>query len=509
MNRFRPRWLTSIGLLLLSICMPLQADTTADHSKYKELDRDFKTAPEVTKACLQCHTEAARQIHKTKHWTWDFLNPENKQRLGKKNVLNNFCITPQSNYAHCTSCHIGYGWKDENFDFTAEENVDCLVCHDTTGAYGKSPGNAGYPDDYVNLKKVAQGVGKTSRDTCGACHFFGGGGDGVKHGDMDSSLAAPERELDVHMDALGSDFTCSTCHRGSGHDVVGSRYTPTAADTEGMHIRGKPGRENTATCRSCHGDTPHPAEHDRMNQHSHRIACQTCHIPTIARGGVPTKMTWDWSTAGRLGADGKPLVKKNERGHVVYNGKKGDFTYGENIPPEYTWFNGKVNYTLLDDTVDKQQGVTPINAFAGSADDGASRIWPVKVFRGKQPYDPVNKTLVVPHTAGKDEAAYWSNFDWDKSIAAGMKFAGRPFSGEIDFIETRMSWPITHMVAPAENALGCDDCHSKNGRLQAVEGIYIPGRDSVDWLDRIGWSLALLSLLGVLVHGAIRIFTRR
>ncbi len=276
-----------------------------------------------------------------------------------------------------------------------------------------------------------------------------------------------------------------------------------------MHIRGKPGRENTATCRSCHGDTPHPAEHDRMNQHSHRIACQTCHIPTIARGGVPTKMTWDWSTAGRLGADGKPLVKKNERGHVVYNGKKGDFTYGENIPPEYTWFNGKVNYTLLDDTVDKQQGVTPINAFAGSADDGISRIWPVKVFRGKQPYDPVNKTLVVPHTAGKDEAAYWSNFDWDKSIAAGMKFAGRPFSGEIDFIETRMSWPITHMVAPAENALGCDDCHSKNGRLQAVEGIYIPGRDSVDWLDRIGWSLALLSLLGVLVHGAIRIFTRR
>jgi hypothetical protein len=34
----------------------------------------------------------------------------------------------------------------------------------------------------------------------------------------------------------------------------------------------------------------------------------------------------------------------------------------------------------------------------GSAGDGKSMIWPMKVFRGKQPYDPVNKTLVTPHT---------------------------------------------------------------------------------------------------------------
>jgi hypothetical protein len=45
----------------------------------------------------------------------------------------------------------------------------------------------------IDLSKIAQKVGKSSRDTCGACHFNGGGGDGVKHGDMDSSLAAPEK----------------------------------------------------------------------------------------------------------------------------------------------------------------------------------------------------------------------------------------------------------------------------------------------------------------------------
>lgn len=502
------RWLIAVWVFMMFSFTSVFADSTADHSKYKELDRTFSSAPEVTKACLTCHTEAAKQIHKTKHWKWEFLNPENKQRLGKKNILNNFCITPQSNWAGCTACHIGYGWKDENFDFTSEERVDCLVCHDTTGGYSKPPGKAGYPADFVNLKKVAQNIGKTSRDSCGACHFFGGGGDGVKHGDLDSSLAMPDRELDVHMDALGADFSCSTCHMGSDHDVVGSRYTPTAKNTEGYLMRGMSDRTKSATCRSCHDNDPHSGKHEKMNQHANKIACQTCHIPTIARGGVATKMTWDWSTAGKLTKDGKPLVKKDKKGHVIYHGKKGDFTYGADVAPEYIWFNGKVRYTLLDDKVDKQEGVTPINHFDGSPNDGKSRIWPVKVFRGMQPYDPVNKTLVVPHTVGEDDTAFWSNFDWDKAIAAGMKSAGRPFSGKIDFIKTQMSWPITHMVAPAENTLGCEGCHSKNGRLQAIKGIYIPGRDSTEWMDKIGWTLVLLSLIGVLIHAALRFFTR-
>ncbi len=478
--------------------------STADHGQFKELDVDFKTGPEVTKACLSCHTEASKQIHKTKHWNWEFLNPDTKQTLGKRHVLNNFCITPQSNFAGCTACHVGYGWKDNNFDFTSEVNVDCLVCHDTTGTYSKPPGKAGNPADYMKLKKVAQNVGKTSRDSCGACHFFGGGGDGVKHGDMDSSLAMPDADLDVHMDALGLDFSCSTCHKGEGHDVAGSRYTPTAADKDGYHIRGKPDQGNPATCVACHDNTPH--EVDRLNSHANVIACQTCHIPTIARGGVATKMTWDWSTAGKLNEKGKPVVVKDKKGHVIYHGKKGDFTYGEDVAPEYIWFNGKVKYTLLGDTVNKEE-VTPINHFEGGPDDGKSLIWPVKVFRGMQPFDPVNKTLVVPHTAGKDDTAYWENFDWDKAIKAGMDFAGRDFSGEVDFIRTEMSWPITHMVAPAEKALSCVECHTENGRLANIQGIYIPSTGANVLLDKAGWTIALLTLIGVVGHGAIRIFT--
>lgn len=501
-------WMRDLLLLLLMLLVSqtVPAKSTADHSKFDELDKNFQTGPQVTKACLACHTEAAKQIHKTKHWKWEYLNPATDQLLGKRHVLNNFCITPQSNFAFCTACHVGYGWKDTNFDFTAEENVDCLVCHDTTGTYSKPPGKAGLPADVVDLQKVAKRVGKTSRDTCGACHFYGGGGNGVKHGDLDSSLAVPERDLDVHMDSLGLDFSCSTCHKGTEHDVAGSRYAPTAVDKDGRHIPGKPDTTNPATCQACHDNRPH--DDANLNDHTIKIACQTCHIPTIARGGVATKLSWDWSTAGQLTAEGKPVVKKDKQGHVVYHGKKGDFTYGADIPPEYTWFNGRVNYTLLGDKVDKQAGVTPINHFEGGPDDGNSRIWPIKVFRGMQPYDPVNNTLVVPHTAGDDDTAYWSNFDWQKAITTGMTSAGRPFSGQVDFIRTEMSWPITHMVAPAENALACEECHSKNGRLQNIEGIYMPRRDSNKYLDMAGWTLALLALLGVIAHGALRIITR-
>ena len=109
------------SLLFALITGSAYATSTADHTKFKELQKHFSSGPEVTKTCIKCHTEAAKQIHKTKHWTWEFLNPENKQRLGKKNIVNNFCITPKSNFEHCAACHVGYGWKDDTFDFTSKK----------------------------------------------------------------------------------------------------------------------------------------------------------------------------------------------------------------------------------------------------------------------------------------------------------------------------------------------------------------------------------------------------
>jgi hypothetical protein len=115
-----------------------------------------------------------------------------------------------------------------------------------------------------------------------------------------------------------------------------------------------------------------------------------------------------------------------------------------------------------------------------------------------------------PHTWGPDDyASLWTNFDWKKSLEYGMTATGRPYSGEYGFVQSEMTWPITHMVAPAERALRCAECHSRQGRLHAIEGIYIPGRDRSAALDTAGFTLAGLAFLGVIGHGALRIFTCR
>ena len=66
--------LTAFGIAQAEEAKPVNLKTTADHSKFKELQREFKSGPELTKACLSCHTEAAGQIHRTKHWKWEYLS---------------------------------------------------------------------------------------------------------------------------------------------------------------------------------------------------------------------------------------------------------------------------------------------------------------------------------------------------------------------------------------------------------------------------------------------------
>ncbi|MBE9538324.1 MAG: tetrathionate reductase family octaheme c-type cytochrome [Proteobacteria bacterium] len=477
--------------------------STADHGKFEQLKVKFTSGPEVTRACLECHTNAAKQIHKTKHWTWEYKNPLTGQLLGKKHVLNNFCIAAVPNIASCSKCHISYGWKDESFDFSSEEAVDCLVCHDTTGLYNREalrkPGKR-----RPKLEKFAQNVGPTSRRSCGTCHFAGGGAKAVKHGDIDPTLANPDYFVDVHMDTEGLDFTCSTCHISDQHEVQGSRYSPEAADRRAINVQGRKdvGR---ASCRSCHGNSPHGTV-AKLNDHTDRIACQTCHIPEFSRGDYGSKMWWDWSTAGKLQADGNPFTKEDAAGAEVYSSKKGNFVWEKHTIPEYRWFNGTVHYTLLEDRITPSD-IVPINRFLGDANTADTRIWPVKLMRGKQPYDTELLTLVAPLTT--TDKGYWKTFDWDQAISLGMRAVNKPYSGNYGFVTTEMYWPITHMVAPAHEALSCADCHADNGRLDGVEGIYIPGRDKHPWIERLGLFLLLMTLAGVTLHGAVRLLVRK
>jgi octaheme c-type cytochrome (tetrathionate reductase family) len=497
---------------------------TADHSKFKELQKKFASGPEVTQACLSCHTEAAKQVQHTKHWTWEYTDPKTGKLLGKKNIINNYCTTTISNEKDCMACHAGYGWKDASFDFKSEKNVDCLVCHDSTGSYRKLPGDAGHPVyerkefphgsgkfvEAVDLNKVAQGVALPSRANCGTCHFNGAGGDGTKHGDLDSSLKKPGKYLDVHMDAKGLNFNCTTCHKTDGHAVSGSRYNMTAARTGPATVHGAPDA-SPASCQSCHSDKPHkenPLMAERLNAHTDKLACQTCHIPLIARDGVGTEKVWDWSTATKMGPDGKPQAIKDSAGHRAFDSKKGNFAWDSYMIPEYRWSNGHFSYLTKGDKIDPTK-VVEINHPDGTAGSPDSRIWPFKIHRGKQAFDAKNNYLLVVHTAGEpgeDETALWVNYDWQKAIKTGMQTANLPYSGEYGFVSTEMSWPIAHMVAPKGDAVACAECHSQNGRLAGVPGMYMPSRDQNHWIDFLGWLVVTLSLLGVIAHGSVRFY---
>jgi octaheme c-type cytochrome (tetrathionate reductase family) len=499
--------------------------STADHTKFEILKRNFASGPEVTAACLSCHTNAADQVMHSIHWKWEKIQPSSGQTLGKRHVVNSFCGNVISNEVRCTSCHAGYGWDDTRNDPPSDPTrVDCLACHDRSGQYTKLDNAAGHPllepmekrttitgakAKPVDLVKAAQSVGMPTRQNCGSCHFYGGGGDNVKHGDLSSALFTPSRDVDVHMSPEGQNFTCEACHVSLNHVFAGSRFNATARDTKGTGLPGE--RRHAATCESCHSPRPHRATliGMKLNNHAERVACQTCHIPAFARGGVATKTVWDWSAAGKL-KDGKPFseegfTQSDGRKLNTYLSTKGHFEWGENVVPHYAWFDGNVEYTLADQTIDPSK-VVEINRLGGSGLDPNARIWPFKRMEGRQAYDQELNRLLLSHVYGPEtKTAFWTNFKWDAAIGAAMKQAGLPFSGKFGFVDTHMYWPITHMVAPANQALRCNSCHSQDGRLAGIENVYMPGT-GLPLGGQIGIALLAMAMAGVAGHGGLRIF---
>ena len=415
----------------------------------------YETGPEVTRACLECHENEGQEVLQTAHWRWEgepvrLPGREEPVRMGKKNVINNFCIAIQSNWSAYSACHVGYGWVDESFDFSQEEQVDCLVCHDHSGQYAKAAG--GYPAEGVDLAAAAQSVGPPTRDNCGGCHFRGGGGNAVKHGDLDATLANPRPRVDVHMGT--HDLVCVDCHETEDHDMKGRALSVSVTNT------------NEVECIDCHAAEPH--EDTRLNNHVASVACETCHIPQVAIREA-TKTHWDWAEAGQdLPEDTHEYLKT-----------KGRFEYEQGLVPEYFWFNGRGDRYLMGDTIDPSRS-TELNPPLGSLRDPEARIWPFKVHRATQPYDAIHKTLMVPKTVG--EGGYWTDFDWDQALRLGAQATGLPYSGEFDFTSTVMYWPLSHMVQPADQALQCRDCHSPSGRMD-WQALGYPG-DPAQWGSR-------------------------
>lgn len=472
-----PFWILGLVGILLIVLVPIlyfvPATQAASNDPWSNLPQhpvpvehkdivngEFKTGQDVTRACLECHSEAAEDFMMTTHWTWESREFDVPWRdaavtIGKINQINNFCIGSQGNENKCMSCHAGYGWEQgRESALSNPENVDCLACHADTGVYGK--GAYGNPAEGVDLLSAAQSVRLPTRENCGKCHFDGGGGNGVKHGDLDESLYFPDENIDVHMGKLN--FQCTDCHVTTEHQVLGrmiaDNYTIDPAEQ--------------VSCEQCHTDQQH--EDERINTHLAAVACQTCHIPALAIQD-PTKVYWDWSKAGQEG---------RVDDHFTYLKIKGEFTYEKNYAPAYIWFNGNNEYRyILGDKIDPE-GITYINKPAGTINDPRAKIFPFKIHVAKQPFDAVNLYLLQPITSGKD--GFWTNFDWNQAFELAEPITGLEYSGQYDFATTYMYWPTTHMVQPASRALQCDSCHGESGRMD-WEALGYPG-DPIEWGGR-------------------------
>ena len=349
---------------------------TADHTKHEALKKTFKSGVEVTRACISCHSEAESQFHKTIHWTWIAAGTDNQH--GKASYsLNNFCIsTNKTTDKGCMSCHPGWG--------KSTDAVNCLACHGQKDinwdeAFEDMQYFSGEDDAESKemakelsgqIQEAVQNVGRPTRKNCGSCHFYGGGGDGVKHGDMDSSLTKPNKALDVHMGVDGQNFDCVRCHTTKQHNIAGRVYTAPAATHRKSLIEDD--LASKITCESCHSDQPHKSD-SKANHHTDKVACQSCHIPTFARVN-PTKMSWDWSKAGKK-KDGKPYKTKDAFGKFDYMSIKGQMKWAKNIKPEYFWYNGSIESITARDTIDPAN-VVPVSQPVGNRSDGNARIYP-------------------------------------------------------------------------------------------------------------------------------------
>ena len=307
------------------------------------------------------------------------------------------------------------------------------------------------------------------------------------------------------MNAEGANFTCVRCHTTVAHKVSGRCYKHPASEDPSKSLVDDD-QITRISCASCHTEKPHKPG-SKLNDHTDRVACQTCHIPEYARV-KPTKMLWDWSAAGKL-KDGKPYTEEGPLGKHIYDSKKGIFVWEKNVVPEYLWWNGTLDYNLLTNKIDPSQ-VVYVNKVVGERSDPRARIYPFKLHKGKTPYDKGNNTN-GGHAFCSEMTilSYWKNFNWKNAVTTGMKYWNLPFSGEVGFVETNYYFPTTHMVAPKEASLQCAQCHMDDGRLAKLEGFYMPGRDHNGIVDGIGWIAVIGSIVGVGGHGLLRVISRK
>lgn len=346
----------------------------------------------------------------------------------------------------CGQCHIvgqhgpvssammpGYRATDDEWQAT-----DCLICHadnydmNFRQVVREADGRTHWGQD--RRFQAALSVGRPTAKTCLRCHQHNLGGD-TYPGNTAAAQLGHNHPRVLHVGAkrgtpFGPDWDvhaaagmqCLDCHKTVGHKIArGDAGTDLVAnDLPGVKV----------ACENCHGSAPHQniENADFYNQHTDRIACETCHIRSL----YPDNLVFrDWS---------KPVRHE----HVGIWGPA-DSTYtGEPGPGLiYKWFNGSGTFmaNALGDNPDKDSKYYALNlagntlwpgaesfdyraayekTFRPLADQGKSRITPFKRFQAVMFEDLNNQGpwggMILP----VDYTTYYTTGDAVKAVQVAV-----------------------------------------------------------------------------------------
>lgn len=450
------------GLLILALC---SGASYAHDPEKPNRHEDRYEHYEGTKTCLECHEEEALTFFHSQHYQWrggtpELVNTDEQQQLGKLNMVNDFCTNPGGAQwigkveneegkilaKGCSSCHAGLGKLPAQEPSQDQlENIDCLICHASgyrRDLYATEEGGWEWrPILHKNqegMDSVSKRISLPDRGMCLRCHSASGGGPNFKRGDIEYVLKDPDFEHDVHMSSVqegGQDMWCIDCHSDDEHThrVIGRGVDMAGTDRPGKDID---------CAGQCHEGYTHENESNDKHQ---RLACQTCHIPEFARDEA-TDMYRDWST-------------------VVYHEDKGKYMYTQeleyDVQPVYAWYNGSSFAQVPGVPVRRnEEGKITMVLPDGDRDDPSAKIAPFKLHRGRLPVLTEKQWLAPINT----EEIYRDG-DPDKAVRDGMKTLYGIEDAQYTWEDTIRYMGIYHAIPPAEEALGCRDCHGKGGRM--------------------------------------------
>ncbi|MBI3186597.1 MAG: hypothetical protein HYZ31_01845 [Gammaproteobacteria bacterium] len=415
--------------------------------------------------CVACHETQAQQMHLSVHYQQTGPTPNVPNIFGNagksEGAFNTYCGSIRTSpFFTCAGCHVGNGIPPSPV-MTSEQlnNIDCMMCHqdkyarkgappyqdyEVTGSDG-NPTTISIPIDEtfrfmpdeekmgISILQAAQTVHPTTRTTCLRCHAGASGSDGGKRGDLSSVTINPPRSSDIHMSPQGKNIVCADCHDAGNHKVMG----------RGLDLRANDVPQRL-TCAKCHNEKPHQDSSTiaSLDNHTTRVACQTCHIPTYAKD-ISTEMARDWTVPHF-----SPKACSGRGGWLPYE------TRQSNVIPAYRWFDGTSQvYVLGQIPTTNASGEKEFGVPNGGVNTAGAKIYPMKEHRSVSAQHDATG-LMVPHST----FTFFTTSSFDKAVRDGMNQEG--MLGSYSLVNVHTYQTINHGVEDEDNALRCRDCHA-------------------------------------------------